>query len=181
MTATAQAPTISYQPCDSSQVSAFGYDAESQTLGVQFKAGGTYHYFGVPQIVADAMAASESVGKFVGQHLRGKFPYERQPDEAGGIAFGLPQSQEPKYTSSSNSGRLVNRSTGKAIPDDEPVFILRAQDLLALGALEAYLYGVTDPVHAAVVASRIADFASFARANPGRMKQPDSAPLPGKA
>ncbi len=177
MTETAQSPSISYQPCDSSQVSAFGYDPATQTLGVQFKAGGTYHYYGVPQAVFDAMVVTESIGKFFGQHLRGKYAYERQPDEPGGVVFGLPQKQEPKYTSSSKHGRLVNRSTGKAIPDDEPVFILRAQDKLAMAALEAYLFEIEDPVHAAVVGSRIADFAAFAQAHPERMKVPDSEPL----
>lgn len=176
-----EAATITYQPCDSSQVSAFGYDAESQTLGVQFKAGGTYHYFDVPPTVFTALQASESVGKFFGQHLRGKIAYERQPDEPGGVVFGLPQSQEPKYTTSSKHGRLVNRSTGKAIPDDEPVFILRAQDMLALEALRAYLSSVIDPVHAAVVGSRFDDFSAFAATHPDRMKMPDSAPLLGRA
>lgn len=177
MTTPTQAPQISYQPCDSSQVSAFGYDPESQTLGVQFKAGGTYHYFGVPQGVFDAMVVTDSVGKFFGQNLRGKYPYERQPDEPGGVVFGLLQQQEPKYTISSKHGRLVNRSTGKAIPDDEPVFILRAQDVLALHAMHAYSLLIVDETHANVVEQRIADFLRFATAHPERMKTPDSAPL----
>jgi hypothetical protein len=170
--------TINYQPSESSQVAAWGYHAESKTLGVKFhgKAGAdsTYHYFDVPANVAAAMACAESLGKFVGTTLRGKFAYERQPDEPGGIVFGLPQKQEPKYTASSKTGRLVNRSTGIAIPDDEPVMVFRAKDKHAIGALMYYLQLCDNPDHRAVVKSRIQDFQAFAAANPERMKEPDS-------
>ncbi len=143
---------------------------------MQFKSGGTYHYFGVPQHLADQMAKVESIGKFVGQELRGKFAYERQPDVPGGIVFGLGQAQEPKYTTTQH-GRLVNRSTGKAIPDDEPVFILRAQDRKACEALAAYALVVDNPDHAAVVDQRITDFRAFAARHADRMKEPDSPAL----
>jgi hypothetical protein len=170
--------TIAYQPCDSSQVAAWGYHAESKTLGVKFHGKGgadsTYHYFDVPQETADAMAKAESLGKFVGANLRGKFAYERQPDEPGGIVFGLSQKQEPKYTASSKTGRLVNRSTGIAIPDDEPVMVFRAKDRHAIGAIAYYLQLCANPDHRAVIKSRMSDFQAFAAANPERMKEPDS-------
>lgn len=164
---------ITYRPCDSSQVSAFGYDAEAKVLGVQFRSGGTYHYFGVEQDVFEAMCKAESVGKFVGQQLRGKFAYERQPDQPGEIVFGLSQAQEPKYTVTKH-GRLVNRATGVAIPDDEPVFVFRAQDRKAIDALSAYALVVEDAAHGAVVAQRIAQFRHFQDTHPTRTKEPDS-------
>lgn len=167
-------PTINYQPSDSSQVSAWGYNALAKTLGVQFRSGGTYHYHEVPQEVADAMVKAESLGKFVGSQLRGKFAYERQPDEAGGIVFGLPQKQEPKYTTSSKHGRIVNRSTGVAIPDDEPVLVFRAKDRNALVALRAYYQVCINPDHRAVIKSRIQDFEAFALQHADRLKEPDS-------
>jgi hypothetical protein len=180
MNATTKPITITYQPCESSQVAAWGYHAESKTLGVKFHGKALnsppseYHYFDVPQEVATAMGKAESLGKFIGSHVRGKFVYERQPDEATGIVYGLSQKQEPKYTTSRLHGRIVNRSSGDPIPDDEPVMIFRAQDRHARLAIAAYLSLVNNPDHAAVVKSRLLDFDAFALAHPDRMKEPDS-------
>ena len=80
--------------------------------------------------------------------------------------------QEPKYDCI--GGKLVNRATGVAIPDDEPVFVLRAKDRCARAAIEHYLKQVTDQLHRAVVQSRLTDFQRFASHNPSLMKQPDS-------
>jgi hypothetical protein len=175
-----KAAVILFQPCDSSQIAAWGYDAEAKVLGIQFHAsrgGGAepsvYHYADVPLEVADAFAAAPSKGKFFGASIKGKFAYERQPG-ADGVVYGLSQAQEPKYTTSSKHGRLVNRDTGTAIPDDEPVFVFRAQDRKALQALRVYALSVEQPDHAAVVARRVADFEAFAMNHPDRMKEPDS-------
>ena len=78
------------------------------------------------------------------------------------------QSQEPKY--GIRNGRIVNRRTGEAIPDDEPVFVLRAKDRLAIRALTAYFSAVEDPRHAQAVTARIKDFKRFAREHPERLK-----------
>lgn len=171
--------TIEMIPCDSSQIEAFGYDADTQTLAIRFPGrgatpGSVYHYAEVPQHVFDAMNGAESKGKFFGSQIRGHFEYEKQPD-ANGIVFGLTTAQEPKYTTSSKDGRIANRATGKAIPDDEPVFVMRGQDVHAVAALQAYVALVSDPAHAQVVHQRIADFIDFANAHPERMKSPDTA------
>jgi hypothetical protein len=81
--------------------------------------------------------------------------------------------QEPKYTVDAD-GRIVNRASGEAIPDDEPVFIFRARDWFALAALHHYvdLCGITS--HRRAVEVRIQDFARFKMAHPERMKEPDS-------
>lgn len=169
---------ISLIACESSQVAGFGYDATTQTLAVQFPgrgatAGSIYHYSAVPPEVFADFQAAESKGKFFGSKIRGHFSYEKQPDENGTV-FGLSQDQEPKYTTATKDGRIVTRATGKPIPDDEPVFILRAQDYLATAALQAYLDQIDDPEHAAAVQKRIDAFDDFAAANPERMKQPDT-------
>lgn len=122
---TATEVQIAYQPVTSSQIAACGYDARLQVLGVKFVGGGTYHYSDVPQGVFDALVKAESAGKYFGANIRGKFAYDKQPDVPGGVVFGLSQAQEPKYTASSKNGRLVNRASGDAIPDTEPVFIFR--------------------------------------------------------
>lgn len=174
---------IVYTECVSSQVHSFGYDAASLTLGIKFHTRGKnmaepappseYHYFGVPQEVADAFAAAESKGSAFGKLIRGKFDYEKQPD-ADGVVFGLARKQEPKYTVSSKDGRIVNRSTGKPIPDDEPVFILRAKDAHAARAIQAYIDLCKAPDHRAVAKSRLLDFLEFAAAHPDLVREPDS-------
>ncbi|MDP3351848.1 MAG: KTSC domain-containing protein [Hydrogenophaga sp.] len=170
--------TIDFLPCESSQIMAFGYDADSQTLAIKFAPKGTvYHYAEVPQQVFDDMKTAASKGTFFGSTIRGRYAYEKQPD-ATGVVFGLKTAQEPKYTTGSKDGRLVNRASGKPIPDDEPVFVLRAQDIYAVHALVAYLVrldDIDDDQQIAAVEARLKAFEDFAAAHPERMKQPDTA------
>jgi hypothetical protein len=73
---------ITMYPVDSSNVEAFGYDAEEQILAVRFLAKGNnastlYHYYEVePQVYEEFMNAP-SKGKFIWSHLRDKYDYER--------------------------------------------------------------------------------------------------------
>jgi hypothetical protein len=87
---------------------------------------------------------------------------------------GLPLSQESKYTVA--GGRLVNRATGVAIPDDEPVFVLRAKDRNAAMALDAYMHLCVIPEHREAVRSRVEDFLHYARLHMTNLKEPDTAP-----
>jgi len=92
-------------------------------------------------------------------------------------AAGLPVQQEPKYTV--NGHAIVNRASGEAIPADEPVFIFRARDKFAAAALADYENKVDllseDDEHLDAVRARVAQFRKWAAANPGRMKEPDTA------
>lgn len=92
--------------------------------------------------------------------------------------FGLPASQEPKYTVNTR-GRITNRATGKPIPDDEPVFLIRAKDTRAVNAIlyYAYLAGWSTSEHGRAVLERVKHFKDFAAAHPGRMQEPDTAML----
>jgi hypothetical protein len=81
-------------------------------------------------------------------------------------------SQEPKY--GIRDGRIINRQTGERIPDDEPIFVLRAKDRLAVRILTAYFSAIEDPEHARAVAARLEDFKRFSREHPERMKDPDT-------
>ncbi len=85
---------------------------------------------------------------------------------------GLSETQEPKYTVDGRS--IINRASGESIPDDEPVFILRARDKRAVESLCAYQNHVRDRRHAEAVWFRIEDFLRFAREHPERMKEPDT-------
>lgn len=86
--------------------------------------------------------------------------------------------QEPKYDVNV-FGQIFNRATGAAIPNDEPVFVLRGKDMLAVPLLARYLdllkrEGVAaDSVEA--VEARLKQFFDFATKNPERMKLPDTA------
>jgi hypothetical protein len=82
--------------------------------------------------------------------------------------------QEPKYKI---KGQIVNRESGAAIPDDEPIFILRARDVSAVGTLEQYHNlnrGSSPPEHLEAVQKRVDQFRKFAEEHPDRMKVPDT-------
>lgn len=91
--------------------------------------------------------------------------------------WGIPRSQEPKYFIN-DKGRLANRSTGKPIPDEEPILVLRAKDTRALEALGAYAMVVGDPTQVDSIRERITAFRAFAESYPERMREPDSRPKP---
>lgn len=85
--------------------------------------------------------------------------------------------QEPKYEF--RDGRVISRSSGEAIPPDEPVFVFRARDVHALDALHRYADVLvmderTTDDHLEAVQQRILQFARFADNHPDRMKTPDT-------
>lgn len=73
-------------------------------------------------------------------------------------------------------GRIVKTSNGEPIPLDEPVFIMRARDALAVCALKHYrqlsVQDVCTDYHFEKLDGSIARFEQFAREHPERMKQP---------
>jgi hypothetical protein len=84
--------------------------------------------------------------------------------------------QERKYKIEVQDGvgTLVNKFTGKPVPDDEPLFILRAQDVNALPALMAYRVLCKDLQHSEEVTKSVLDFINFSVKHPDRMKEPDA-------
>ena len=64
------------EPVTSTNVVSLGYDAESETLEVEFKSG-VYQYYNVPQSIYDEMIASESIGKFLNVYIKPVYPYAR--------------------------------------------------------------------------------------------------------
>jgi hypothetical protein len=61
----------------SSNVSAFGYDADEMVLYVSFHNGSVYWYAGIDSSLYDSFMMAESKGKFVWAYLRGKYEYGR--------------------------------------------------------------------------------------------------------
>lgn len=81
--------------------------------------------------------------------------------------------QDPKY-GINNDGKICNVATGKPIPDDEPIFIFRAQDVLAEQSLSFYLSMVHVAQHRMAVKNRIEHFKSFRLEHPDRVRAPDT-------
>lgn len=66
------------QPLDSRSLAALGYDAARRELHVRFRdSGDAYAYEGVPPAVYEQMLAAESRGKFLNEHIKGRYPYRR--------------------------------------------------------------------------------------------------------
>lgn len=58
-------------PVQSSNVESIGY--QPNELHVRFKKGGHYVYTGTNGDLHQALLAAESKGRFIGEHLKGKF------------------------------------------------------------------------------------------------------------
>ena len=72
------------------------------------------------------------------------------------------------------TGRLVKKSNGMPIPDEEPVFILRAKDINALPTLMAYVFLCQNLSHREQVMKSVGDFKDFQLKFSDRMIEPDS-------
>lgn len=66
----------------SSQIHAYGYDAATQQLAVEYHSNHermTYHYLRVPQETFAGLEAAESKGSFIYRNVKGKFEYAYKP------------------------------------------------------------------------------------------------------
>lgn len=70
-------PNIPLVPVSSSNVLAIGYDPDTQTARVKFKAGGTYRYTGVSKELHESIVKSSSIGQAVSRLRR--LPTTREP------------------------------------------------------------------------------------------------------
>lgn len=61
----------------SSNAQAAEYNAETQTLTVQFRNGSVYEYAKFPQDLYEQMVNSDSAGKFLWTHVVGKFEAQK--------------------------------------------------------------------------------------------------------
>jgi hypothetical protein len=73
LTAKPKAPTFAMQKVKSSQIEEIGHTGDC--LCVTFKGGGTYHYHGVSADLFEQMKKSDSCGKFLHAHVKGKFKF----------------------------------------------------------------------------------------------------------
>lgn len=64
---------MEYTPVNSSNIAEVGYDADSQTLGMKFHSGTTYHYAEVPKEKHDELLTAESPGAVFAREIKGKY------------------------------------------------------------------------------------------------------------
>ena len=62
---------------DSSNIARYRYDEKAHVLTVEFKNGGTYNYYDVPQMVYEQMNAASSKGQILAQNIKGAYRYAR--------------------------------------------------------------------------------------------------------
>ena len=89
------------------------------------------------------------------------------------------QNQEPKYCIVDENGkvlknaRIANRSTLKAIPDDEPIMIFRAKDIRTYQTIILYMELCKNPGHQRIIQKRAQDFQNFQEQFPERIRETD--------
>ena len=66
------------QSVESSNLASVGYDAENEILEVEFKHGGVYQYFDVPQNVYEELMNASSHGVYFSANIRND--YEQKTD-----------------------------------------------------------------------------------------------------
>ena len=71
-------------------------------------------------------------------------------------------------------GALANASTREIIPEDEPIFILRGQDICALPTILQYAGFVNNEDQRRAANKCATAFHDFSANNPERMKMPDT-------
>jgi len=65
------------QSVSSSNIASIGYDANSQTLEIEFLNGGVYQYFDVPQYVYDGLMSASSHGQYLAHNIKGTYRYSK--------------------------------------------------------------------------------------------------------
>jgi hypothetical protein len=99
----------------------------------------------------------------------------QQPFESGytpAAEWGLRATQEPKYAVNA-LGRLANRDTGIAIPDEEPVLTFRGKDALLPAMLHFYISNLPPGVHRDRVEEQLRRVEAFQENYPRFVRMPD--------
>ena len=62
---------------ESSNLASVGYDAENEILEVEFKHGGIYQYFDVPENVYAELMKANSHGVYFSAYIRNDYEYQK--------------------------------------------------------------------------------------------------------
>ncbi len=72
------ASTIKFVSVESSQISRIGYSKEHKVLAIEFiHNNALYYYFKVSENTFDEMIKAESIGRYLGLEIKGKYNYEK--------------------------------------------------------------------------------------------------------
>jgi hypothetical protein len=61
----------------STNLAAIGYEETSRTLRVEFRNGGTYDYYDVPQSEFEGLRNATSHGEYLARNIKGRYRYAR--------------------------------------------------------------------------------------------------------
>jgi hypothetical protein len=93
----------------------------------------------------------------------------------GGIICTIGRDIDVKFATTQD-GEIVKKSNGEILPPDEPIFLLRARDRLALQLLHVYrelsVQDGCNDYHMEGLEKTICYFTDFKKNYPERMKQP---------
>ena len=64
-------------PVSSSNIAAVGYDADSESVYVEFLNGSTYKYNGVSESEFENLKTASSVGSYFNRNYKNVYPYEK--------------------------------------------------------------------------------------------------------
>ena len=64
-------------PVISSNVKSVGYDSKTRVLEVEFLNKSVYQYSSVPKTIYSEMLMAQSIGKYLNEHVKGIYSYEK--------------------------------------------------------------------------------------------------------
>jgi hypothetical protein len=65
------------QQVESSNLASIGYDLENQILEVEFKHGGIYQYFEVPENIFEELMNADSHGVYFSANIRNEYEFSK--------------------------------------------------------------------------------------------------------
>jgi hypothetical protein len=68
---------MTLQPVNSSNLAGIGYDADTHTLTIEFRSGGTYEYYDMEEQVFEGLRSASSLGQYFQENIRGRYRYAR--------------------------------------------------------------------------------------------------------
>lgn len=68
--------SIPHEKVTSSNLHSVGYDVPTSTLEVQFRSGGVYRYFRVPQHLFTGLLGAPSKGQYLHRFIKGSYDYK---------------------------------------------------------------------------------------------------------
>ena len=65
------------EPVASTNIVSLGYDADTETLEVEFGSGSVYQYYNVGAAIYEQLAEASSKGQFINTYIKNAYPFSR--------------------------------------------------------------------------------------------------------